>query len=63
MTLYNRDIKSIHKYATNLEQLKLEMCDFIVQIRKEKGEQYPALSISELVSDISLFGKETWFEL
>ena len=31
------------------------MCDFIVKIRKEKGEQYPGSSLYDLLSDLSLF--------
>ena len=31
------------------------MCDFIVEIRKENGEQYPSSSMYDLISGLSLY--------
>ena len=39
----------------DLKQLKMDVCDFIVEIRKENGEPYPGSSLYDLLSGLSLF--------
>ena len=43
VTHYNREIRPIDQSASDVEELKADMCDFIVEIRKENGEQYPPI--------------------
>ena len=38
-----------------MDELQCDLCDFIVEIRKENGEQYPASSMYDLVSALSLY--------
>ena len=55
VTHYNREIRPIDQSASDVEELKADMCDFIVEIRKENGEQYPPNSMYDLVSGLSLY--------
>ena len=36
VTHYNREIRPIDQSARDVDELKADMCDFIVEIRKEK---------------------------
>ena len=36
-------------------ELQADLCDFIVEIRKENGEQYPSSSMYDLISGLSLY--------
>ena len=38
-----------------MDELQAELCDFIVEIRKENGEQYPSFSMYDLISRLSLY--------
>ena len=57
VTHYNREIRPIDQSASDVEELKADMCDFIVEIRKENGDQYPPPpnSMYDLVSGLSLY--------
>ena len=55
VTHYNREIRPIDQSARDVDELKADMCDFIVEIRKENGEQYPPNSMYDLVSGLSLY--------
>ena len=54
-TKNNRPIKPLHEVAHDLDTLKADVCDFIVEIRKENGEQYPANTLYDLLQALSLF--------
>ena len=54
-TRENRPIQNIDAVAHDLQQLKTDVCDFIVEIRKENGEQYPGSSLYDLLSGLSLY--------
>ena len=41
VTHHNREIRPIDQSASDVEELKADMRDFIVEIRKENGDQYP----------------------
>ena len=45
---------AIHKVAGNEEELKHDVCDFIVEIGKENGEQYPSSSLHDLLQGLSI---------
>ena len=49
------EIKPIDASAKNVDELQADLCDFIVEIRKENGEQYPSSSIYDLISGLSLY--------
>ena len=38
-----------------MDELQVDLCDFIVEIRKENGEQYPSSSMYDLISGLSLY--------
>ena len=38
-----------------MDELQTNLCDFIVEIRKENGEQYPSSSMYDLISGLSLY--------
>ena len=38
-----------------MDELQTDLCDFIVEIRKENGEQYPSSSMYDLISGLSLY--------
>ena len=38
-----------------MDELQADLCDFIVEIRKENGEQYPPSSMYNLISGLSLY--------
>ena len=38
-----------------MAELQADLCDFIVEIRKENGEQYPSSSMCDLISGLSLY--------
>ena len=38
-----------------MAELQAYLCDFIVEIRKENGEQYPSSSMYDLISGLSLY--------
>ena len=54
-TRNNRPIKPLHEIAHDMDVLKDDICDFIVEIRKENGEQYPANTLYDLLQSLSLF--------
>ena len=54
-TNYNREIKPIDASAKDVDELQADLCDFIVEIRKENGEQYPSSSLCDLISGLSLY--------
>ena len=55
VTHYNREIKAIDISAKDVDELQADLCDFIVEIRKENREQYPSSSIYDLISGLSLY--------
>ena len=55
VTHYNREIKPIDASAKDVDELQADLCDFIVEIRKENGEQYPSSSMYDLISGLSLY--------
>ena len=38
-----------------MDELQADLCDFIEEIRKENGEQYPSSSMYDLISGLSLY--------
>ena len=38
-----------------MDELQADLCDFIVEIKKENGEQYPPSSMYDLISGLSLY--------
>ena len=38
-----------------MDELQADLCDFIVEIRKENGEQCPPSSMYDLISGLSLY--------
>ena len=38
-----------------MDELQADLCDFIIEIRKENGEQYPSSSMYNLISGLSLY--------
>ena len=38
-----------------MDELQADLCDFIVEIRKENGGQYPPSSMYDLISGLSLY--------
>ena len=54
-TQNNRPIQPIHETAKNISDLKVDVCDFVVEIRKENGDQYPASSLYDLLGGLSLY--------
>ena len=55
ITHYNREIRPIDQSAKDVDELQSDLCDFIVEIRKENGEQYPSSSMYDLISGLSLY--------
>ena len=55
VTHYNREIKPINASAKDVDELQADRCYFIVEIRKENGEQYPSSSMYDLISGLSLY--------
>ena len=55
VTHYNREIRPIDASAKDVDELQADLCDFIVEIRKENGEQYPSSSMYDLISGLSLY--------
>ena len=49
------EIKPIDASAKDVDELQADLCDFIVEIRKENGEQYPPSSMYDLISGLSLY--------
>ena len=43
--------------AHNVQVLKDDVCDFIVEIRKENGDQYPGNTLHDLLQGLSLYLK------
>ena len=54
-TQNNRPIQPIHKVATYINDLKHDVRDFIVKIRKENGAHYPSNSFYDLLQGLSMF--------
>ena len=48
-------IQPIHEVAACEVELKCDVCDFIVEIRKENGDQYPSGSLYDLLQGLSMF--------
>ena len=38
-----------------MDELQSVLCNFIAEIRKENGEQYPSSSMHDLISGLSLY--------
>ena len=55
ITHYNREIRPIDQSVKDVDELQADLCDFIVKIRKENGEQYPSSSMYDLISGLSLY--------
>ena len=55
VTHYNREIKPIDASAKDVGEMHADLCDLIVEIRKENGEQYPSSSMYDLISGLSLY--------
>ena len=55
ITHYNREIRPIDQSAKDVNELESDLCDLIVEIRKENGEQYPSSSINDIISGLSLY--------
>ena len=55
ITHYNREIRPIDTSAKDVDDLQADLCDFIVEIRKENGKQYPSSSMYDLISGLSLY--------
>ena len=55
ITHYNREIRPIDQSAKDISELQSDLCDFIVEIRKENREQYPSSSMYDLISGLSLY--------
>ena len=45
----------IDQSAKDVNKLQSDLCDFILEIRKENGEQYPSSSMYDLISGLSLY--------
>ena len=54
-TRHNHPIPPIHESATMESELKRDVCDFIVEIRKENGDQYFSGSLYDLLQGLSMF--------
>ena len=54
-TKKNRLIPPIHEVAGTEAKLKHDVCDFIVEIRKENGDQYPSSSLYDFLQGLSMF--------
>ena len=50
-----QEIKPIDASAKDVDELQADLCDFIVEIRKENGEQYLSSSMYDLISGLSLY--------
>ena len=62
-TRNNRVIQPIHEVAATIPDLKHDVCDFIVEIRKENSDQYPSGSLYDLLQGLSLYlEREKGFE-
>ena len=48
-------MKPIDQSAQDVTELQADLCDFIVEIRKENGEQYLSSSMYDLISGLSLY--------
>ena len=55
ITHHNSEIKPIDQSAQDVTELQADLCDFIVEIRKENGEQYLSSSMYDLISGLSLY--------
>ena len=54
-TRNNHPIPLIHESAAMEPDLKYDVCDFIVEIRKENRDQYPPGSLYDLLQGLSMF--------
>ena len=52
---HNRPIRSLEEDAHNISDLKYDVCDFIVEIHKENGQEYPRTSLYDLLGGLSLY--------
>ena len=43
--------------AHDIEQLKVDVCEFIVEISKDNGKQYPGGSLYDLLNGLRLYLK------
>ena len=48
-------LKVLMQVQRDVDELQSDLCDFIVEIRKENGEQYPPSSMYDLISSLSLY--------
>ena len=55
ITHYNSQIRPIDQSTKDVSELKLDLCDFIIEIRKENREQYNSSSTFDLISRLSLY--------
>ena len=51
---FRSEIRPIDQSVQDASELQADLCDFIVKIRKENGEQYPPSSMYDLISGLSL---------
>ena len=54
-TRHNCPIQPIHESVAMESELKRDVCDFIVEIRNENGDQYPPGSLYDLLQGLSMF--------
>ena len=45
----------LEEVAHDISELKYDVCDFIVEIRKENGQEYPSSSLYDLLGGLSLY--------
>ena len=52
---HNRPICLLEEVGHDISELKYNVCDFIVEICKENGEEYPSSSFYDLLGGLSLY--------
>lgn len=58
----NRYIWPIIVAARNKTQLTEDMCDFITEIKRENGEEYPGQTLYDLVSSLNCYFQHENFD-
>ena len=51
----NKLIQNLDVVTSDIATLKSDVCDFIVEIQKENGDQYPGSSLYDLLSGLSVY--------
>ena len=54
-TQNNKPILLIHEVAKCIPDLKHDVCDFIIEIHKENGAQFPSSSLYDLLQGLSMY--------